>query len=106
MEEIKGEVEDAVFRRARHVVSENARTVAAAKALVDGDYRAVGGFMVDSHRSLRDVSIEYSSLSVSGVGGGWVGVRGVFGPCFGVVLVDGVLCVALEMRRRWLNLKC
>lgn len=52
---MKGSVEDAVFRRARHVVSENARTTAAAEALRDGDYQTVGGFMLDSHRSLREV---------------------------------------------------
>ena len=48
-------MEDAVFRRARHVVSENARTVAAAQALKEGDFAAVGGYMLDSHRSLREV---------------------------------------------------
>lgn len=48
-------VEDAVFRRARHVVSENARTVTAARALTSGDYREVGQLMLDSHRSLREV---------------------------------------------------
>lgn len=52
---MEGRVEDAVFRRARHVVSENARTVAAAQALKEGDFAAVGGYMLDSHRSLREV---------------------------------------------------
>lgn len=59
-------MEDAVFRRARHVVSENARTVAAAQALKDGDYHAVGGFMQDSHRSLREVR----NIRIGGGGGG------------------------------------
>lgn len=57
VEEIEGDVDDAVFRRARHVVSENARTVAAAEALMRRDYRAAGRFMVESHRSLREVCV-------------------------------------------------
>lgn len=55
MEEIRDEVDQAVFRRARHVVSENLRTVAAAEALDKRDYGAVGRYMLDSHRSLREV---------------------------------------------------
>ena len=41
-------------RRARHVVSENARTVAGAHALGRGDVGAFGALMNDSHVSLRD----------------------------------------------------
>ncbi|GIU87215.1 MAG: galactokinase [Acidimicrobiia bacterium] len=39
---------------ARHVVSENARVLAAAEALRRGDGDAFGALMLDSHRSLRD----------------------------------------------------
>ncbi len=42
------------FRRARHVVTENARTVAAANALAAGDLRAMGALMAASHVSMRD----------------------------------------------------
>ncbi len=45
---------DVLHRRARHVVTENARVRAAAEALRSGDLPAVGVAMVDSHRSLRD----------------------------------------------------
>lgn len=45
---------DAVFRRARHVVSENERTRAAAAALAQGDLVAVGRMMAASHVSMRD----------------------------------------------------
>ena len=46
---------DAVTRRrARHVVTENARVLAAADALGAGDARRVGELMTESHRSLRD----------------------------------------------------
>jgi galactokinase len=40
--------------RARHVVSENARVLAAAEALRSGDLDALGGLMSASHASLRD----------------------------------------------------
>lgn len=41
-------------RRARHVVSENARVHAFVAALRSGDAAAAGALMVDSHASLRD----------------------------------------------------
>jgi len=43
-----------LHRRARHVVTENARTRAAAEALAGGDWRGAGALMFESHRSLRD----------------------------------------------------
>ncbi|MET0662823.1 MAG: galactokinase family protein [Ilumatobacteraceae bacterium] len=50
-----GRIDDElVRRRARHVVTENARVVAFADALERGDYVAAGEQMVASHRSLRD----------------------------------------------------
>lgn len=57
MEEIQGAVDDAVFRRARHVISENERTVAAAEALRERDYPTAGKLMVQSHESLRQVRV-------------------------------------------------
>jgi galactokinase len=41
-------------RRARHVVTENARVLAAADALAAGDTQTVGRLMNESHASLRD----------------------------------------------------
>lgn len=41
------------LRRARHVISENARTLAAADALAAGDAEAFGRLMNESHESLR-----------------------------------------------------
>ena len=42
------------FRRCRHVVSENERTLAAVSALRSGDLTRFGELMNASHRSLRD----------------------------------------------------
>lgn len=47
-------LDDVAFRRARHVVSENARVLAAADALVAGDLVAMGRLMAASHASMRD----------------------------------------------------
>jgi galactokinase len=49
-----GELEPLTLRRARHVVTENARTLEAADALARGDAPAVGRLMDASHASLRD----------------------------------------------------
>jgi galactokinase len=43
-----------IYRRARHVVSENARTLAAADALAMGDLHQMGALMAASHASMRD----------------------------------------------------
>lgn len=43
-----------VFRRARHVVTENERTLAAAEALAKGDLALLGALMASSHASMRD----------------------------------------------------
>ncbi|MGC1967300.1 MAG: hypothetical protein WA673_12620, partial [Candidatus Acidiferrales bacterium] len=45
---------EAVYRRSRHVVSENTRVVAARSALERGDPELFGRLMRESHRSLRD----------------------------------------------------
>lgn len=49
-----GEMSGEDFRRVRHVVSECARTVAAADALERGDFSEAGRLMYGSHASLRD----------------------------------------------------
>ena len=43
-----------LFRRARHVVTENARTLAAVQALTAADWAETGRLMFASHASLRD----------------------------------------------------
>jgi galactokinase len=42
------------LRRARHIISENERTLEAAKAMQRGDAIQLGRLMVDSHNSMRD----------------------------------------------------
>jgi galactokinase len=49
-----GRMDALAAKRARHVTSENERTLAAAAALRAGDLMRFGGLMVESHESLRD----------------------------------------------------
>jgi|WetSurSiteA1Bulk_404760.scaffolds.fasta_scaffold21396_1 galactokinase len=45
---------ETIFRRCRHVITENDRTVQAADALSAGDVAEVGRLMLESHQSLKD----------------------------------------------------
>ena len=74
---------DPINRRARHVVTEIARTIKAAKALAHNDFEALGPLMAGSHDSLRDdfeVSCKELDLMVEiarkvGRSGGVIGAR-------------------------------
>ena len=54
LEACKGGLDDVSFRRARHVVTENDRTEAAAAALKSGDLKRLGELMAQSHASMRE----------------------------------------------------
>ena len=85
----RGRLDEVSYRRARHVVTEIARTVEAAGALRRGDWDTVGRLMYASHASLRDdfqVSCEELDLLVelAAGAGGVIGSRltgGGFGGC-------------------------
>jgi galactokinase len=89
------ELPGVVRSRCRHVVTENARTLAAADALAAGNLQAMGKLMTESHVSLRDdyqVSCEELDVAVD-VASSEAGVYGSrmtgggFGGCT-VSLVD------------------
>jgi len=50
----KSRLDPVVFRRARHVITENERTLEFARAIQASDWAAVGPLMYASHASLRD----------------------------------------------------
>jgi galactokinase len=91
-----------VFRRARHVITEIERTLAAARAIARSDWDTVGQLMYASHGSLRDdyeVSCPELDAVVEiaqsiGPAGGVIGCRmtgGGFGGCaVGLVRSDQV----------------
>jgi len=85
----EGELPGVVRSRCRHVVTENARTLAAADALAAGDLPRMGKLMSESHVSLRDdyqVSCEELDVAVAAAAAqaGVYGSRmtgGGFGGC-------------------------
>lgn len=50
----KNDLPGVIYRRCRHVITENARVLEAARALEQGDLEAFGRLMNESHSSLRD----------------------------------------------------
>ena len=50
----KSDMDPVAFRRARHVITENQRTVEATRVMARGDAAALGQLMNASHNSLRD----------------------------------------------------
>jgi galactokinase len=54
LEELGRGMREVVFRRARHVITENARVLQASEALVAGEMERFGKLMLASHQSLRD----------------------------------------------------
>lgn len=57
------ELDEITRRRVRHVVTENERTLRAARCLQSGDVAAFGRLMVESHQSLRnDYEVSSSAL--------------------------------------------
>jgi galactokinase len=54
LEDNRALLSDLIYKRCRHVVTENARTRWAASALESGEIAVLRQLMVDSHRSLRD----------------------------------------------------
>jgi galactokinase len=76
------------LKRARHVITENARVLAAVEALRVDNFQRMGELMVESHRSLRDdyeVSVPQLDTAVeAALDGGALGVRltgAGFGGC-------------------------
>lgn len=103
-------VSDRVFRRCRHVVTENARALSAADALRDGDLARFGVLMGASHASLRDdyeVSTPELDLMVEAArdAGGALGARmtgGGFGGCVvALVRVEAAEAFARRVSRQY-----
>ena len=96
-----------IYRRCRHVVTENARVEEAAGALASGDIRRFGALMDASHASLRDdyeVSCPELDRMVDIVRGldGVYGARmtgGGFGGC-AVALIDASAAISVAARCR------
>ena len=92
LEAARGQLDPVVFRRARHVISENERTLQTARAIQASDWAAAGRLMYASHASLRDdyevscpeLDTVVGIAQAMGDEGGVIGCRmtgGGFGGC-------------------------
>jgi len=99
LSEYQDQLPEPVRRRCRHVVTENARTLAAAEALRAGDIDCVGRLMWESHNSLRDdYEVSCSELdllveiaaSVEGVAGARMTGGGFGGSTINLVRLDAL----------------
>jgi galactokinase len=85
--EARDRLDGTVYRRARHVVTEDQRVLDTVAALRDRDYDAVGDLMFASHRSMRDdfeistpeldlaveIALNYGAIGARMTGGGFGG---------------------------------
>ncbi|MCW9716345.1 galactokinase [Avibacterium sp. 21-594] len=118
MEEKLTAFDPIVAKRARHVVSENARVLAAVEALKQGDLTKLGQLMAQSHDSMRDdfeitvpqidYLVELAQLAVGNTGGARM-IGGGFGGCIVVVApldkVDAVRNIIAENYEKQTGLK-
>jgi galactokinase len=105
LEQHRGRLSPVVYKRVRHVVTENDRVKAAATALTAGDLEKFGRLMADSHRSLRDdyevstpeldLMVELASSEKGVYGARMTG--GGFGGCT-INLVDAAQVEVLRQR--------
>ncbi len=105
----QGKLEPVVYLRARHVITENARTLAAADALAIGDLEKMGALMAESHTSMRDdfaitvpaidALVEILQSHIGNEGGARM-TGGGFGGCVVALLrpaqVDAVIAAVAE----------
>ena len=110
LESLRAEMPDRIYRRCRHVITENARVLQAAEALSRGNLDVFGTLMVESHESLRndyevttpalDALVD-ASLACDGVYGARM-TGGGFGGCT-IALVDDshVAAVSAEVQDRY-----
>jgi galactokinase len=65
LEIFKSTLPELIYRRCRHVISENARVKKMADSLINGDLQAVGMITAESHRSLReDYQVSCAELDI------------------------------------------
>ena len=78
LEQYRGALQPTIYRRCKHIVSENERVLSSGVALERSDLRAFGSLMNDSHRSLRD-DFEVSCAELDLMVELARGVEGVYG---------------------------
>ncbi len=108
----RGVLDDETYRRARHVVTENARVCRVVDLLHQGDLAAVGEVLRESHASMRDdfeisteeldtaveVAVAAGALGARMTGGGFGGSAIALVPVSAVSAVDDAVAVAFAER--------
>ncbi|MEY2892996.1 MAG: galactokinase [Pseudomonadota bacterium] len=98
-----GTLDPVAFRRARHIVTENQRTLDAAEALAHNDLATLGRLMAESHASMRDdfeitvppidQLVEILQHAIGSAGGARM-TGGGFGGCVVAVLPEELVGAA------------
>jgi len=78
LERCRPQMPEAVFRRARHIVTENERVLKFVEALQNGDRMGAGRLLNESHASLRD-DFEVSCIELDAMVESFMKAEGVFG---------------------------
>ena len=104
----RGDLDPTAWRRARHVVTENERTLAAAKAMEAGDLILLGELMALSHASMReDFEITTPAIDrlvaelqrvIGGRGGARMTGGGFGGAVVALVEADAVAAVSAHVQ--------
>jgi len=110
LEHKRHEMANVIYRRARHVITENSRALEFSFALADGDYDMVGELLRSSHASLRDdfevscheldVMSDAANAHPSCIGARMTG-GGFGGSCVALVRESGLECFISEVTRQY-----
>ncbi|MCH8532883.1 MAG: galactokinase [Saccharospirillum sp.] len=106
LEAMRFEMTEKVYRRARHVITENERTLLAADALANADWPTISRLMAESHESMRD-DFEITVPPIDGlvemiadtigVNGGVRMTGGGFGGCVVALVPDAWVGAVLDV---------
>ncbi|UKK82865.1 galactokinase [Sphingopyxis sp. BSN-002] len=111
LEAARADLDPVAYRRARHVVTENARTLDVAAAMEWGDLIALGNAMAESHASMRDdFEITLPAIdrlvaelqdAIGGHGGARMTGGGFGGAVVALVEADAVEAVVARVEARY-----
>lgn len=107
----EAKIDDVTRMRARHVITENARTLTAANALATSDIKALGRLMAESHISMRDDFeitvpaidrlVDILQTAIGEEGGARMTGGGFGGACVAILPADRVALVRGAVEKRY-----
>ena len=78
LDTVRGQMDDIIYKRAKHCITEDQRTLSATEALAVGNFERLGKLMTESHISLRD-DYEVSCAELDALVDSALEVEGVYG---------------------------